>query len=72
LRNGWTRSVGGKHNVKMTKPDHRPVTLPKHLGEALEEAVGLYLDDPATTLAYPSLQVGDVTVSAVPGIPRGA
>lgn len=28
--NGWTESVGGKHNVKMVKPGHRPITLPKH------------------------------------------
>ncbi len=25
---GWVREVGGKHVVKMTKPGHRPVTLP--------------------------------------------
>lgn len=23
---GWTEGVGGKHNVKMTKPGHRPIT----------------------------------------------
>jgi len=26
--NGWTESMGGKHVVKMTRPGHRPVTLP--------------------------------------------
>jgi predicted RNA binding protein YcfA (HicA-like mRNA interferase family) len=26
--NGWTETVGGKHVVKMTKPGHRPITLP--------------------------------------------
>jgi len=31
--NGWTESVGGKHNVKMVKPGHRPITLPKHKGQ---------------------------------------
>jgi predicted RNase H-like HicB family nuclease len=35
------------------------------LGEALEEAVGLYLNEPATALAYTTLHVGDVTVSTV-------
>lgn len=29
--NGWTRVEGGKH-VKMTKPGHRPITLPQHRG----------------------------------------
>jgi predicted RNA binding protein YcfA (HicA-like mRNA interferase family) len=28
----WTRTIGGKHNVKMTKPGHRPITLPMHKG----------------------------------------
>lgn len=27
---GWTRSVGGKHQTKMTKPGHRPITLPEN------------------------------------------
>ena len=26
--NGWTETTGGKHVVKMTKPGHRPITLP--------------------------------------------
>jgi len=30
--NGWTQSRGGKHQVKMTKPAHRPITLPQHKG----------------------------------------
>ena len=25
---GWTVERGGKHQVKMTKPGHRPITLP--------------------------------------------
>ncbi|HEX7298231.1 MAG TPA: hypothetical protein VF257_04435 [Solirubrobacteraceae bacterium] len=25
---GWTHETGGKHQVKMTKPGHRPITLP--------------------------------------------
>jgi predicted RNA binding protein YcfA (HicA-like mRNA interferase family) len=29
---GWTKTVGGKHNVKIEKPGHRPITLPKHSG----------------------------------------
>lgn len=29
---GWTASRGGKHQVKMTKPGHRPITLPRHKG----------------------------------------
>jgi predicted RNA binding protein YcfA (HicA-like mRNA interferase family) len=30
--NGWTEETGGKHSVKMTKPGHRPITLPMHGG----------------------------------------
>lgn len=25
---GWTQETGGRHQVKMTKPGRRPVTLP--------------------------------------------
>ena len=28
--NGWTLERGGKHQVKMTKPGHRSITLPEH------------------------------------------
>jgi predicted RNA binding protein YcfA (HicA-like mRNA interferase family) len=30
--NGWTQARGGKHQVKMTKPGYRPITLPQHKG----------------------------------------
>src|SRR5215468_6664011 len=30
--NGWTATVGGKHQVKMPKPDYRPITLPMNHG----------------------------------------
>jgi predicted RNA binding protein YcfA (HicA-like mRNA interferase family) len=30
--NGWTATVGGKHQVKMTKPGHWPITLPMNHG----------------------------------------
>lgn len=30
--NGWTEERGGKHDVKMTKPGQRPITLPQHGG----------------------------------------
>jgi predicted RNA binding protein YcfA (HicA-like mRNA interferase family) len=33
-RNGWTSERGGKHQIKMTKPGHRPITLPEHKGRA--------------------------------------
>jgi predicted RNA binding protein YcfA (HicA-like mRNA interferase family) len=29
---GWTQARGGKHQVKMTKPGCRPITLPQHKG----------------------------------------
>lgn len=29
---GWTQARGGKHQVKMTKPGRRPITLPHHKG----------------------------------------
>ena len=32
-RQGWTRTTGGKHQVKMTKPGLRPITLPQHKGK---------------------------------------
>ena len=30
--NGWTETLGGRHVVKMTKPGHRPITLPHDKG----------------------------------------
>ena len=30
--NGWRQARGGKHQVKMTKPGSRPITLPQHKG----------------------------------------
>jgi predicted RNA binding protein YcfA (HicA-like mRNA interferase family) len=30
--NGWVRTLGGKHVVKMEKPGERPTTLPMHKG----------------------------------------
>ena len=33
--NEWTQSVGGKHQVKMTREGHRPVTIPEFKGETL-------------------------------------
>ena len=30
--NGWKQARGGKHQVKMTKPGCRPITLPQHKG----------------------------------------
>jgi len=30
----WTRERGGKHQVKMTKPGHRPITLPENKRQA--------------------------------------
>lgn len=32
--NGWKRTQGGKHVVKMEKEGHRPITLPKCSGGA--------------------------------------
>lgn len=32
---GWEQSVGGKHQVKMTREGHRPVTIPEFNGETL-------------------------------------
>jgi predicted RNA binding protein YcfA (HicA-like mRNA interferase family) len=33
-KQGWTKEPGGKHQVKMTKPGHRPITLPEHKRQA--------------------------------------
>lgn len=32
VKNGWVRTLGGKHNVKMEKDGCRPITLPRHKG----------------------------------------
>ena len=32
---GWKQSAGGKHQVKMTREGHRPVTIPEFKGETL-------------------------------------
>jgi predicted RNA binding protein YcfA (HicA-like mRNA interferase family) len=37
---GWTQTKGGNHNVKMTKPERRPITLPHHGGK--DYAKGLW------------------------------
>jgi len=29
---GWRKSRGGKHQVKMVKAGYRPITLPQHKG----------------------------------------
>jgi predicted RNA binding protein YcfA (HicA-like mRNA interferase family) len=31
-KNGWRKTIGGKHVVKMEKAGHRPITLPYHRG----------------------------------------
>jgi len=31
--NGWRMTRGGKHNLKMEKKGHRPITLPRHKGK---------------------------------------
>jgi predicted RNA binding protein YcfA (HicA-like mRNA interferase family) len=36
---GWSRTTGGKHVVKMTKPDCRPITLPYHHGECYSKGL---------------------------------
>lgn len=32
LDEGWIKTIGGKHQVKMEKPGRRPITLPMHKG----------------------------------------
>lgn len=32
-KNGWTRTTGGKHVVKMVKEGEAPITLPMHKGQ---------------------------------------
>jgi hypothetical protein len=36
---GWTRGTGGKHQVKMTKPAHRPITLPENRRRAYSKGL---------------------------------
>ena len=38
-RNGWVRTIGGKHNVKMEKSGQRPITLPRHRGRQYSRAL---------------------------------
>lgn len=33
---GWTDKGGKKHVIKMTKPGHRPITLPNAHGETYD------------------------------------
>lgn len=33
---GWVNTGGGKHVIKMSKPGHRPVTIPFCGGETLD------------------------------------
>lgn len=52
-RHGWSKEIGGKHNVKMVKAGHRPITLPMHKGrtyqpglhEAIRKQAGLSSED---------------------------
>jgi predicted RNA binding protein YcfA (HicA-like mRNA interferase family) len=34
-KHGWTKTAGGKHQVKMVKPGERPITIPEFRGETL-------------------------------------
>lgn len=34
-QHGWTKTSGGKHQVKMVKPGERPITIPEFKGETL-------------------------------------
>jgi len=36
---GWTHETGGKHQVKMTKPGHRPITLPANKRRAYSKGM---------------------------------
>jgi len=39
MENGWAEERGGKHVVKMTKPGHRPITLPMHKGRTYSKGL---------------------------------
>ena len=34
-QHGWTKTGGGKHQVKMVKPGERSITIPEFRGETL-------------------------------------
>ncbi|HWC13495.1 MAG TPA: type II toxin-antitoxin system HicA family toxin [Actinomycetota bacterium] len=34
-RHGWTKTTGGKHQVKMVRAGERPITIPEFRGETL-------------------------------------
>jgi predicted RNA binding protein YcfA (HicA-like mRNA interferase family) len=38
---GWSLSRGGTHQVKMTKPGRRPITLPQHKGRDYPSGLAL-------------------------------
>lgn len=40
---GWTAERGGKHQVKMTKPSCRPITLPMKKGEQYAKGMNAML-----------------------------
>jgi predicted RNA binding protein YcfA (HicA-like mRNA interferase family) len=37
--NGWVCTAGGKHNIKMEKKGHRPITLPMHGGQTYSKGL---------------------------------
>lgn len=37
--NGWVKTEGGKHNIKMEKEGERPITLPMHRGQDYSKAL---------------------------------
>jgi predicted RNA binding protein YcfA (HicA-like mRNA interferase family) len=36
---GWQQAKSGKHQIKMDKPGHRPITLPQHKNRTYGKAL---------------------------------
>jgi hypothetical protein len=43
-REGWSKERGGKHQVKMTKPGSRPITLPENHRSAYSKRLEAQLE----------------------------
>jgi hypothetical protein len=44
LAEGWSESRGGRHQVKMTKPGRRPITLPENRRRAYSKGFEAQLE----------------------------
>jgi predicted RNA binding protein YcfA (HicA-like mRNA interferase family) len=71
-REGWSRTVGGKHSVKMTKPGSRPITLPHHHGECYSKGLSAAIVKQAELNSAEDSRWNSRSSSTVKGLDIGA